>query len=219
MNNQPSNDIRVVIVDNDDSILESQRILINGSKGFQVIGTFSDPGKALRAIPRLRPDVILLEYHLHGMNGVECARQIFRTFPEAKILMVTFEERPAVVFEALKAGCLGYLVKTQQPARILEAIAELYRGFTPLSPQVVRHLVMHFRDSTAMTSFVEIPDHRLTPREKEIMDKVAQGFRSKDIARELSLSVLTVNSHLHHIYSKLEVNSRTAAVAKYLKLR
>ena len=186
--------------------------MIGGSTGFQCAGQHGTAEEALKEIPFAKPDVVLMDIHLPGMSGIQCVRELKAIRPPLQIMMLTSYENADLLFESLKAGASGYLLKRTPPAKLLEAIEDLHRGGSPMSSQIARKVVQSFqqqaRNADATAS--------LTEREQEILAQLAKGFRSKEIAGALSISYETVRTHLRAIYDKLHVNSRTEAVLKYL---
>jgi len=203
--------IRVAIVEDDRTVRENLSVLINDAPGFCCVGSYSSAEEAYARLPDVRPEVILMDIHLPGRNGIKCVADLRDLLPHTQIIMLTIEEDSERVFESLKAGATGYLVKHVSPQEILEAVAEVKNGGAPMSSQIARKVVTTFRESRAP----EEPDVRLSAREEEVLRFLAQGHRSKEIADELSVSLATVNTHIRHIYEKLHVRSRAEAVARF----
>jgi len=202
--------IEVSIVEDDDEIRESLAILINGTQGYRCISTFCDCEKAIAGLERDVPDVVLMDIGLPGMSGIEGIRKIKTTLPEIDILMLTVHADSRRVFKALCAGACGYLTKDTQPAKLLEAIKEAHDGGAPMSTQIARMVV---------NSFKTIPHSELTQRETEVLTHLCRGKSYKMIAETLFISEETVRRHIKNIYKKLEVGSKSEAVAKALKER
>jgi DNA-binding NarL/FixJ family response regulator len=205
--------ITVSIVEDDDSIRESLAILINGSSGFHCVSTYRNAEDALENIPLEMPDAVLMDINLPRMSGIECVQQLKTIVPNLQIIMLTVYEDADQVFESLKVGASGYLLKRTSPAKLLEAIEEVYRGGSPMSSQIARKVVQSFHKAERPLQEME----SLTKREQEILAHLAKGYRYKEIADALFISVDTVRSHLRSIYEKLQVRSRTEAVLKYLQ--
>lgn len=202
--------IKVSIVEDDPDIRSGLELIISGTPGFEVVATYSDCESALRDIPQQIPEVALMDVELPGMSGVEGVKRLKQTLPNLDIIMLTVREDDETVFNSLCAGACGYLVKTTPPARLLDAIREVYNGGAPMSAKIARMVIHSFRRP------VETP---LTERETEILSQLCQGKSYKMIAAALFISQGTVHSHLKHIYKKLQVNSKSEAVAKALQDR
>ncbi len=204
--------IRVAIVEDNDSIRESLALILNGSPGLRCCGAWRTAEEALANLPGRAADVVLMDINLPGQSGIQCVRELKARQPSPQIIMLTIEDDPRKVFESLKAGACGYLIKNLPPAQILAAVEEVHRGGAPMSSQIARLLVQQFQQS----------DHKkdemahLTPREEEVLGLAAKGYRSKEIADALSLSAQTVQTHFRNLYEKLHVRSRAEAVARYL---
>jgi DNA-binding NarL/FixJ family response regulator len=203
---------KVCLIEDNAHLRESLALLINGWAGLECVGTFATAEVALRRIPALRPDVVLMDLRLPGMDGVECTRRVKALCPATQILVVTVEEDPERVYSALEAGASGYLVKGASPGRVIEAIEDLRQGGAPMSGSIARLVIQNFHRRGEQRRAEE----NLSRREREILDLLATGSRTREIAAQLSLSAETVHTHLRHIYEKLHVRSRTAAVAKHL---
>lgn len=202
--------INVSIVEDDDEIRESLAILVNGTQGFSCIHTYRDCESAIKGIFEDIPDVVLMDIGLPGMSGIEGVRKIKENLPDIDILMLTVHNDSKKVFEALCAGACGYLIKDTPPARLLEAISEIYSGGAPMSSQIARMVI----DSFKTTSHAD-----LTQRETEVLTQLCKGKSYKMIADTLFISEETVRRHIKNIYRKLEVCSKSEAVAKALKER
>lgn len=202
--------IDVAIVEDLEEIREALRVLINGSQGFSCTHVFSDAEHAMQHLPMLKPDVALVDIHLPGLNGIECVQDLKDQMPGTQFMMCTVYDDDDHIFDALKAGATGYILKRTSPAQILEAIRELHSGGSPMSSEVARRVINSIQKKSAPSEVVEI----LTQREKEILDYLALGFLYKEIADKLSISKETVKKHIHNIYEKLQVQTRTEALNK-----
>ncbi len=202
--------INVSIVEDDDEIRESLAILINGTAGYDCISTYSNCESAIKGIIEDPPDVILMDIGLPGMSGIEGIRRIKDKQPDIDILMLTVHDDSKRVFEALCAGACGYLIKDTPPARLLEAISEAYDGGAPMTTQIARMVVGSFKTTSHSD---------LTPREGEVLNQLCKGKSYRMIADSLFISEETVRRHIKNIYKKLEVSSKSEAVAKALKER
>jgi DNA-binding NarL/FixJ family response regulator len=202
--------ITVSIVEDDTGIRESLAVLINGSAGFRCISTFANAELAEKHLALNMPDVVLMDINLPKMSGIECLRKLKTLHPRLQIIMLTVYADNEKIFDSLKAGASGYLLKQTPPTEILAAISDVQRGGSPMSSSIARKVVQHFQlqPNTAAEG--------LSNREIEILEGIAKGHHNKEIADMLGLSIETVRSHLRRIYEKLQVNSRTEAVLKYL---
>jgi DNA-binding NarL/FixJ family response regulator len=205
--------IKVSIVEDSDRFRESLVILIDGVEGFRCVGAHPTAEEALSRIPLERPDVVLMDIHLPGLSGVDCVQELKTRLPALPIMMLTANEDSEQIFNSLMAGASGYLLKRTPPNQLLEAIQEMHRGGSPMSTQIARKVVESFRRVPPANS----PVVTLTDRENEILAQLAKGFRNKEIADQLGVSMDTVRTHLRHIYEKLHVQSRTEAVLKYFQ--
>lgn len=205
---QENDMINVAIVEDDHEIRESLAILINGTVGFSCTNKFTDCETAIPAILEDTPDVVLMDIGLPGMSGIEGIRIIKEKMPEINILMLTVHVDSKRVFEALCAGACGYLIKDTQPTKLLEAIREAHYGGAPMSTQIARMVVESFKIN---------PHTELTNRETEVLTQLCKGKSYRMIAEALFISEETVRRHIKNIYRKLEVSSKSEAVAKALK--
>jgi DNA-binding NarL/FixJ family response regulator len=204
--------IRVGIVEDDCSVRESLAAYIDQTPGFACVADCASAEDAIKHITEIAPDVVLMDIHLPGRSGIECVARLRRAVPHTQVIMLTVEEDAEQVFESLKAGATGYLVKHLAPEEILQAITEVHRGGAPMTSHIARRVVTAFQQRTPD----EAAEVRLTPREHEILRLLAKGLRSKEVADTLKIGVGTVETHVRHIYEKLHVRSRAEAVARYL---
>lgn len=203
--------IRVAIVEDDRRVRENLALLIDRAPGFSCVAACASAEEALKRLPDVAPEVVLMDIHLPGQSGIECVSRLRRVLTRTHVIMLTVEEDSEQVFESLKAGATGYLVKHVSPEEILEAVAEVQRGGAPMSSHIARRVVTAFRQAVAVAN----GDLRLSAREEDILRLLAKGHRSKEIADELGIALGTVNTHVRHIYEKLHVRSRAEAVARY----
>jgi DNA-binding NarL/FixJ family response regulator len=201
--------IQVAIVEDIREIREGLQMLINLSDGFACPLVYATGEEALKALPGQRPDVVLMDINLPGMSGVECVRRVKPLCPATQFIMSTVYEDDENIFESLKAGATGYLLKKTMPARILEAITEVHHGGSPMSTQIARRIICTFQKKDDFAGVDE-----LTSREKEILKSLAEGLRYKEIAARFRIGIETVRSHARNIYEKLQVQSRTEALNK-----
>lgn len=208
--------IKVVIVEDNNTIREGLAALINGTEGYSCIGAYNNCESFLKLLPTLNPDVILMDIGLLGMSGIEGVKKAKEINSELTILMLTVYEESNVVFEALCAGATGYLVKKTPPTRLLEAIKDAYEGGSPMSSHVARKVITIFQQSNvSITASKE--KSILSQREKEVLTSLSEGNNYKQIAESLFISIDTVRHHIRNIYRKLHVHSQTGAVVKALR--
>jgi DNA-binding NarL/FixJ family response regulator len=205
--------ITVSIVEDHDGTRRSLEKLLTDARGFHLLDVFPNAEDALLEIPARVPDVALVDINLPGMSGIGCVRKLKSQFPALKILMLTTYEESELIFNSLRAGANGYLLKKMAALELLPAIEQAHTGGAPMTMQVARKVVEHFHQVEKSAGDVE----KLTPREQETLALLAKGFLYKEIGDKLGVSVNTVKRHLHAIYEKLHVQSRTEATAKYLK--
>ena len=205
--------IKVAIVDDDEGIRTSLATLIRRATNFKLTGDYANAETALTEIPRHPPDVVLMDINLPGMKGVECVRQLKTALPAVQFLMLTVYEDSDSLFNSLKAGASGYLLKRTASARLLEAIRDVHAGGSPMTPQLARRVVQFFaRPVDGAGSLAG-----LTPGEREFLGQLANGYAYKEIADRMKISIDTVRSYVRTVYEKLHVHSRTEAVVKYLR--
>jgi len=203
--------ITISIVEDDDSTRRTLLKLLNGNSNIRSLGSYSTGEAALNGILAERPDVALVDINLPGMSGIECVSKLKSKYPEIRVLMLTTYEDNDRVFDSLRAGASGYLLKKTGYEELIEAIEELHAGGAPMSMQVARQVVDHFHRIKKPMSDVE----KLSAREQEILSLLAKGYLNKEISDHLKISVFTVSTHVRHIYEKLHVHSRTEAAAKF----
>jgi DNA-binding NarL/FixJ family response regulator len=204
------------LIEDNAGLRESLAVLLSGTPGFRCAGAFATAESALEGIASLAPDVVLMDIHLPKMSGIACVRPLRERLPNAKILMLTIFADGEHIFQALMAGASGYLSKRTAPAEILKAIEEIRRGGAPMSPDIAARIVEHFNKKGA-TAGAPAPAARLSPREREILECLANGYLYKEIAAKLDISFDTVRWHIRNIYDKLHVRSRSEAAAIYLR--
>ncbi len=202
--------IAVTIVEDDDDIRESLALLIGETEGFICAGAFRDCESAIKAVTELRPDVILMDIQLPGMSGIDGVQKVKEIAPSIDVIMLTIHKDDDLVFRSLCAGATGYLVKNTRPAKLIEAIREVYYGGAPMSTNVARMIVGSFHKSTQTL---------LTARETEVLAHLCKGESYKMIADALFVSEQTVHFHIKNIYQKLQVHSKSEAVAKAFRER
>jgi DNA-binding NarL/FixJ family response regulator len=204
--------ITLVIVEDLDEVRDGLKNFLALSNEFKILDTFKTAEEALYDIPRLMPDIVIMDISLPGMNGIECIRQVKDKSKSTQFMMFTVYENDEKVFEALKAGASGYLLKNTGLLHMAEALKELYNGGSPMSANIARKLVSVFRENANDVDELET----LSNRENEILKLLAKGLLYKEIADQLGISTSTVRQHIHKIYDKLHVQNRTEAINKAL---
>lgn len=172
--------------------------------------TYADAETALQELTETPVDIALFDVNLPGMNGIECIRRLKLVHPKMECMVLTVYDKPETVFEALKAGAISYLLKSTPPEKIIEAIEEVNRGGSPISSQIARMVINAFAVKEKTNAYFE----ELSRREQEILEELSKGYRYKEIADKLSVSIETVRTHIRNIYIKLQVNSRAEALKK-----
>jgi DNA-binding NarL/FixJ family response regulator len=205
--------ITISIVEDNDQLRGTLARVISRAPGFACLGQHATAEAALAAIPNEKPEVVLMDINLPGMNGVECVRRLKQLLPQIQVVMLTVYEDTDSIFNALAAGASGYLLKRTKSAELLEAIRDVVKGGSPMTAHIARKVVLSFQRSPASAA----PTADLSPREKEVLDCLAQGFLYKEIAEKLGISYETVHTYIRRIYEKLQVRTRTEAVAKFLR--
>ena len=203
--------IKVAIVDDDEGIRTSLAAMIRRTPTLRLAGDYADAESALKEIPHRPPDVVLMDINLPGMKGFECVRQLKAVVPKVQFLMLTVYEDNDSLFNSLKAGASGYLLKRTASGRLLEAIRDVHAGGSPMTPQLARRVVQFFAKPAGDDAQVA----RLTPGEKEFLDQLAKGYAYKEIADRMTISIDTVRSYVRTVYEKLHVHSRTEAAMKF----
>jgi DNA-binding NarL/FixJ family response regulator len=204
--------ISVSIVEDDAEVRSTLARLINGSAGYRCVSQHASAEDALQGIPKVRPDVALMDINLPGMNGVECVRRLKPLLPQTQIIMLTVYQNTEHIFNALAAGATGYLLKQTPPAELMAAIENVYGGGSPMSSHIARKIVQSFQQMPAGADGAD----SLSPREAQVLDLLTKGYLYKEIADTMQVTYATVHTHIRHIYEKLHVHSRTEAVAKHL---
>ena len=205
--------IKVAIIEDDDWIRENLASQIRETAGFACVGSYANGEDALTQITKQAPDVVLMDINLPKMNGIECVKKLKILAPSVQILMLTVYEDSEKIFDSLLAGASGYLLKRTPQAEIIDSIADVYRGNSPMTGHIARKVVQYFNQRGSNSKEIE----KLSKREHEVLEHLAQGIAYKEIADVLSLSIDTVRMHIKGIYGKLHVHSRGEAVAKYLR--
>ncbi len=204
--------VKVALVEDKPDVRTSWSKLIGALPDFSCICTCSSGEEALRQIPVVKPDVVLMDIFLPRMSGIECTARLKVLLPQAQIVILTAADDDELVFLALEAGADGYLLKRTRPEDLRDALLDVLSGGAPMTSEIARRVVESFRQrAKARDEFV-----RLTTREEEVLVMLSKGYSNKEIAERIELSVDTVRSHLKHIYEKMHVRSRAEAVARYM---
>lgn len=204
--------IRVAVVEDNPEFRKSLAALLESSPGFTLAAACADADEALRILPKVAPDVVLMDINLPGRSGIACVRELPRLLPETALLMLTIEQGSRKLMESLEAGAHGYLVKTTPTARLLEAIREAHAGGSPISSHMARLLVQRFRAEGISPR----TEQNLSEREEQILKLLSSGDRAKEVADQLGISVHTVRAGVRSIYRKLHARSVPEAVAKFM---
>lgn len=202
--------IRISIVEDLVEVREGLKQFISLNSEFNVIGTFRTAEDAIVEIPGIKPDIVIMDINLPGMNGIECIRQIKDKTPDTQFMMFTVYENDEKVFEALKAGASGYMLKNTGLVQMIAALKELHEGGSPMSANIARKVVSIFQQPAKAPQQVA----SLSPRENEVLVLLSEGLLYKEIAEQLSISIATIRQHIHKIYDKLHVENRTEALNK-----
>ncbi len=207
---------RVVVFDDDLERLGTIELLLANSPGFHCAGAWPDCIDAVDRVRRSRPDVVLMDIRMPGINGIEGVNLLREAFPHLHILMQTVIEEEELVYRAIRAGADGYILKQARPQQLLQGIREVMEGGAPMTPTVARRVLKAF-GTMERSPFMDKPDFDLTKREQEILRELVQGLSQQMIADKLNISRATVNTHVGHIYEKLQVRNVSAAVSKAIK--
>ena len=207
-------EISVVIFEDNALLRESLYQLINGTEGLKCAGAFANCDDIIFNIKKTTPQVVLMDIQMPGINGIEGVKIIKANFPEIKIIMQTVVEDDDKIFASICSGASGYLLKNTTPARLLQAIVEVYEGGAPMTPVIAQKVLDKFRRQSPASS-KELND--LSTREKEILECLVQGMSYKMIAASCKISIDTVRFHIRHIYEKLHVGSKSEAVSKAIR--
>lgn len=205
-------DLKVLIFDDNCDRRDSLELLIQATEGLMLSGSMADANSAVEVVAALEPHVILMDIGMPGTSGIEATRQIKIKFPSVQIIIQTVFDDQERIFEAIKAGASGYLLKSSPAPKIVEAIFEAHSGGAPITPTIASKVISFFREQTP----VKDQDYGLSDREKEVLNYLVDGLSYKMIAAEMAISYNTVNSHIKKIYEKLHVHSVGEALSKVL---
>jgi DNA-binding NarL/FixJ family response regulator len=209
---------RVAIVEDNKVIRESLVAYVHMDPNLRCICTCGTAEEALDVLPKQRPDVVLMDIQLPHQSGIECTAQLKQLLPEVRIIMVTVYGDPDLILKALRAGACGYLLKRCTPEELITAVREVQQGGAPMSREIARKVISYFQEAAQPPGPTSDPGsevENLSPREREILELLTQGFSDKEIADQLGVKHGTVRWHLQHVYEKLHVRSRTEAALKF----
>jgi RNA polymerase sigma factor (sigma-70 family) len=207
----------ISIVEDNDKLRGTLAKVINRADGFKCVSDYGSAEDALADLPRIKPDVVLMDINLPGMNGVECVRKLKVILPATQVMMLTVYEDTDNIFNALAAGASGYMLKRTPAKELLEAIHEVLRGGSPMTTHIARKVVLSFQKAAAASAKTANELSELSDREQQVLDLLAQGLIYKEIGEKLGISYETVHTYIRRIYEKLQVRTRTEAVAKFLQ--
>jgi DNA-binding NarL/FixJ family response regulator len=208
-----STPVTVAIVEDNAEICEGLEHAINHAPGFTCVCACRNAETALRRLPKLQPEIVIMDIQLSGSSGILCTDKLKSLLPDTKIMMFTVYEDEEQIFKALEAGASGYLLKSASNEELIQALHQIHAGGAPMTHGVAQKVIQSFRKKPDPTPASE----PLTPREEQVLQLLAEGHADKEIGSRLFISTGTVNNHLKHIYQKLHVRSRVEAVIKYLK--
>jgi len=208
--------ISISIVEDNDKLRGTLAKVIDRTDGFRFASDYGSAEDALAGLPKVKPDVVLMDINLPGMNGVECVRQLKTLLPATQVMMLTVYEDTENIFNALAAGASGYMLKRTPAKELIEAIHEVKRGGSPMTTHIARKVVQSFQKSAGQQQAANDLSE-LSEREQQVLDLLSQGLIYKEIADKLQISYETVHTYIRRIYEKLQVRTRTEAVAKFLQ--
>jgi len=201
----------VALVEDDPGLRDQLKRILGSAPDIRCVGAFATAEEALKQIPVQRPDVVLMDIRLPGLSGIDCVAKLKKILPELHIVMVTVYEDSDRIFQALKAGANGYLLKSSPPEQLLAAIRDVHAGGAPMSSQIARKVVQHFHGSGSVPKQKTL----LSPRERQVLDLLSTGLIYKEIADQLDIGMETVRTHVKSICQKMHARNRLEAVAKH----
>ena len=207
----------ISIVEDNEKLRATLAKVIDRAEGFHCVSHYGSAEDALKNLPVVKPDVVLMDINLPGINGVECVRKLKVLLPKTQVMMLTVYEDTDNIFAALAAGASGYMLKRTPAKELLEAIHEVLRGGSPMTTHIARKVVLSFQLSAAASAKTANELSELSDREQQVLDLLSQGLIYKEIAEKLGISYETVHTYIRRIYEKLQVRTRTEAVAKFLQ--
>lgn len=206
---------RIAIVEDNQVIRESLKAYVHTDPEYRCVCACPNAQEALRVIPRERPNIVLMDIQLPDFSGIECMTKLAPLVPSARFIMVTVYGDPDLIFQALRSGASGYLLKRCSPEELVSAIREVQEGGAPMSREIARKVIAFFKEQPAQAQVSGGVTEELSPREREILELLAQGFLNKEIADRLGVKHGTIRWHLQHVYHKLHVRTRMEAVLKF----
>jgi DNA-binding NarL/FixJ family response regulator len=204
--------ISISIVEDNPALRDTLARMFNEAPGMKCVSAHATGEEAVSKMAQHSPDVALVDIHLPGMNGIECVARLKTQLPALQVLMLTRYEQNELIFNSIRAGASGYLLKNTPRAELIQAVAQAHAGGAPMTMQIARKVIDHFRQIQQPAAEV----HKLTPREQEVLALLAKGYLYKQIGDELGISINTLRNRLRAIYEKLHVHSRTEATVKFL---
>lgn len=203
---------KVAVIEDNDTMRKMLVELIGSTAGYDCVCACSTSKEALADVPKHRPDVVLMDIHLPDESGIVCTARLTEKLPDLQVIMVTVYADTDLIFQALKAGACGYILKRARPEEIMQAVAEVRAGGSPMTPEIARMVVRSFRLPSALPNA-----EGLTTRESEILELLSKGLSNKEIAHKTNIATGTVRRHLENVFKKLHVRCRTEAAAKFLR--
>ena len=206
---------RIAIVEDNTTVRASLAELVESIPGCECVGTFASGEEGIRLIPKLTPDLVMMDIHLPNLSGIECTAKLKQLLPDLRVLILTVYEDGDKIFDALKAGASGYILKRSKPAEVVEAVKSMLEGGAPMTSVIARKVVASFREAAKGPN----TDVFLSRRETEVLNSLSKGLSNKEIASDLNITIETVRWHLKQIYEKLHVRCRTEAALKFLGMK
>ncbi len=210
------NKIRILLYEDNRDLREGMTFLLQATPSLTLVGAFCDTSNLEMQIPGLKPDVVLMDIDMPGRSGIDATPVVKALNPASQVLMLTVFEDEDKIFQAIRNGASGYLLKRTSPTEIIAAIHDVHQGGSPMTSSIARRVLHFFQQEQPVA---KSQDYDLSPREQEILKSLVKGYSYKLIAEEHFISIDTVRSHIRHIYEKLQVNSKTEAVLKAIKER
>jgi DNA-binding NarL/FixJ family response regulator len=203
--------ISFAIVEDQPDLRKNLAEWLNGAPGLKCVGAYATGEEALKHLPKLYPDVVLMDINLPGMGGIQCVARLKQLLAETDVVMLTTYDNPEMIFDSIRAGATGYLLKNQPREELLQALQQVRAGGSPMSLKIARKVFHHFQAPVKHGSEIE----QLTNREQEILRLLTKGYQYKEIAETLNVALATIQTHVAAIYKKLHVHSRTEAAMKF----